>query len=201
MLSFDYRNHACPYPVVETRKQMLAHPDNELIVLVDDEICRDNVARLANKMGYQITATECATGFELRLAPLSTSKTVTLPQPAAAPQPENLETTVIYCGSDCMGTGDHQLGRILLKNFLITQLELDPLPAAILFVNSGIHLTTAGSEVIEILSALQTAGVDIASCGLCLDFHNKKEQLKVGRVTNMLDIVEIQNQARRILCP
>lgn len=201
MLSFDYRNHACPYPVVETRKQMLAHPDNELVVLVDDEICRDNVARLANKMGYQITATECASGFELRLTPLSTAKTGTLPQPAAAPQPENPETTVIYCGSDCMGTGDPQLGRVLLKNFLITQLELDPLPAAILFVNSGIHLTTAGSEVIEILSSLQTAGVDIASCGLCLDFYNKKEQLRVGRVTNMLDIVEIQNQARRILCP
>jgi len=100
-----------------------------------------------------------------------------------------------------MGSGDDDFGRVLLKNFLMTQLEIDPLPAAILFVNSAVHLACTGSEVLDTLQALTTAGVDIASCGLCLDFYNRKDQLKVGRITNMLDIVDIQHQAGRVISP
>lgn len=197
MVELDYRGHACPYPVVETRKQILTNPDIELFVQVDDEVCRDNVFRLAGKMGYQAVAEKTATGYQLQLTPPSAQSCALTPKPEPAPE----GATVVYCGSDCMGTGDAEFGRILLKNFLMTQLELDPLPRAILFVNSGIHLVTEGSDVLETLIALQAAGVDIASCGLCLDFYQKKHLLKVGRITNMLDIVEIQHQAGRVITP
>lgn len=197
MLEIDYRGHACPYPVVQTRKQILANPAENLMVLVDDEVCRDNVTRLADKMGYQTTAVAIPDGYRLELTAPSTQAETATP----APQTTAAGATVIYCGSDRMGSGDDDFGRVLLKNFLMTQLEIDPLPAAILFVNSGVHLVCAGSEVIATLQALKTAGVDIASCGLCLDFYNKKNQLKVGRITNMLDIVEIQHQAGRVISP
>ncbi|MFO7576806.1 MAG: sulfurtransferase-like selenium metabolism protein YedF [Pelovirga sp.] len=199
MLEFDYRGHQCPYPVVETRKQILAHPGQRIRVLVDDEICRDNLLRLVEKMAYQAAVQRVATGYELDLTP-----PLQHPGPAATPSRAAATAaagTVIYCGSDQMGSGDADFGRVLLRNFLMTQLELVPLPRAILFVNSGIHLTTAGSEALEALEALASAGVDIASCGLCLDFYQKKQQLKVGRVTNMLDIAEIQQQAARVVCP
>ncbi len=203
MKELDYRGHQCPYPVVETRKQMLALPGTPLKILVDDEICRDNVIRLAGKMSYEATATTLDKGIELLLSPAAAVTPGPEIEPAAKPAPraEPGAGTVVYCGSDTMGSGDGQLGRILLKNFLTTLLETDPLPTAILFVNSGIHLTTTGSEALETLTALEGAGVDIASCGLCLDFYHKKEQLKVGRATNMLDIVEIQQRASRILTP
>ena len=197
MVELDYRGHACPYPVIETRKQILAGPADKLSVLVDDEICRDNVTRLAEKMGYQTDAESVADGYRLQLTPTETPQNQAAPTQQTAPTGE----TVIYCGSDRMGSGDEDFGRVLLKNFLMTQLEIDPLPAAILFVNSGIHLVTEGSEVLDTLKALEAAGVDIASCGLCLDFYNKKNQLKIGRVTNMLDIVDIQHQAGRVICP
>lgn len=197
MLELNYRGYACPYPVVETRKQILANAGKKLMVLVDDEVCRDNVTRLAIKMGYQASAKATADGYRLELTPPE--------MPAEATAPARYTTaagaTVIYCGSDRMGSGDDAFGRVLLKNFLMTQLEVDPLPAAILFVNSGIQLVCSGSEVLDILQALKTAGVDIASCGLCLDFYNQKDQLKVGRVTNMLDIVDIQHQAGRVISP
>ncbi len=44
-------------------------------------------------------------------------------------------------------------------------------------------------------------GVDIASCGLCLDFYQLKDQLQAGRVTNMLEIAEAQLQAGRVIKP
>jgi selenium metabolism protein YedF len=197
MLELDYRGFACPYPVVETRKRMLANAAENLRVLVDDDVCRDNVTRLAEKMGYQTTAVATPDGYRLELTPLATQANETIP----VPQSTAAGATVIYCGSDRMGSGDDDLGRVLLKNFLMTQLEIDPLPAAILFVNSGVHLVCAGSEVLDTLQALETAGVDIASCGLCLDFYQKKEMLKVGRITNMLDIVDIQHQAGRVISP
>jgi selenium metabolism protein YedF len=197
MLELDYRGHACPYPVVETRKQILANATDKLTVLVDDDVCRDNVARLAEKMGYQTTAVATPDGYRMELSPPAAQAEATSPAPqAAAPG-----ATVIYCGSDRMGSGDDDFGRLLLRNFLMTQLEIDPLPAAILFVNSAVHLVCTGSEVLDTLKALKTAGVDIASCGLCLDFYNRKDQLKVGRITNMLDIVDIQHQAGRIISP
>ncbi len=197
MTELDYRGHACPYPVIETRKQILAGPADKLNVLVDDEICRDNVTRLAEKMGYQATSEPIADGYRMQLTPSATPQSQVLPAQQSTPAGE----TVIYCGSDRMGSGDEDFGRVLLKNFLMTQLEVDPLPAAILFVNSGVHLVTEGSEVLDTLTALKAGGVDIASCGLCLDFYNKKDQLKVGRATNMLDIVDIQHQAGRIISP
>ncbi len=88
-----------------------------------------------------------------------------------------------------------------MRNFITTQLEMDPLPDMILFVNSGINLTTEGSEVLEALSKLSEKGVDLASCGLCLDFYEKKDQLKIGRITNMYEIADVQNCAARIICP
>jgi selenium metabolism protein YedF len=109
--------------------------------------------------------------------------------------------TVVYCGSDRMGDGDDGFGKVLMKNFLTTLLEVTPLPDTILFVNSGINLTTSGSEILEPLKALESRGVDIASCGLCLDFYDKKEDLCVGRTTNMYEMAELQCQAERIVTP
>lgn len=195
MLELDYRQHQCPYPVVETRKQMLANPGETLEVLVGDQTARENISRLAGKMGYQAIWRSVELNYKLTLTP------------AAEPQPEEIMTpadngdTVVFCSSDQMGSGDENFGRILLKNFLVTLLELTPLPDTILFVNSGVKLVCRGSDALEALNQLAGRGVDIASCGLCLDFYRLKDQLEVGRITNMLEIIETQMQADRIIRP
>ncbi len=199
MIKFDYSQHQCPYPVIETRKQILANPGQSLEVLVGDQAGRDNVSRLATKMGYQSAAEQDGTCFLLTLTPAEgkeeATQTETVPMTAATGK------TVIYCGSDRMGDGDDEFGRVLMINFLTTLLEMEPRPDIILFVNSGIDLTTKGSAVLDALKTLESRGVDIASCGLCLDFYQKKEQLQVGRVTNMYEIVEVQCQAARVVTP
>ena len=199
MIKLDYSRHQCPYPVVETRKQILANPGASLVVLVGDQAGRDNVSRLATKMGYQTVAIEAGNNFQLTLTPEDSKKEATQSEPFSATPVTG--KTVIYCGSDRMGAGDDQFGRVLMINFLTTLLEMDPLPDIILFVNSGIDLTTQGSAVLEALRTLESRGVDIASCGLCLDFYQKKDQLQVGRVTNMYEMVEVQCQAGRVITP
>ncbi|MCK5913858.1 MAG: sulfurtransferase-like selenium metabolism protein YedF [Desulfuromusa sp.] len=199
MIKLDYSQHQCPYPVVETRKQMLAKPGQILAVLVGDRSGRDNVSRLATKMGYQTIIEAAGKGFNLTLSPAELTESETQEQPQTSTDFSG--KTVIYCGSDRMGTGDDEFGRILMRNFLTTLLEMDPLPDIILFVNSGINLTTTGSEILEALKILDSRGVDLASCGLCLDFYQKMEQLEVGRTTNMFEMAEVQCQAVRVICP
>ena len=200
MIKLDYSQHQCPYPVIETRKQILANPGQPLAVLVGDRASRDNVSRLATKMGYQTGSTESGNGFLLTLTPNDQETKIATPGEAIA-ETSASGKTVIYCGSDRMGSGDDQFGRVLMINFLTTLLEMEPLPDTILFVNSGIELTTQGSAVLEALGTLESRGVDIASCGLCLDFYQKKGQLRVGRVTNMYEMVELQCQAVRVITP
>ena len=201
MIKLDYSQHQCPYPVIETRKQMLAHPDQPLEIMVGDKTARDNVSRLAKKMGYDAATQKVSDKFLVTLTPQGQQSEAPQQQETQSKQVVSSGKTVIYCGSDRMGNGDDSFGRVLMRNFLTTLLEIDPLPNTILFVNSGINLTTSGSEILEPLKALESRGVDIASCGLCLEFYDKKEDLCVGRTTNMFEMAELQCQAERVVTP
>jgi len=67
---------------------------------------------------------------------------------------------------------------------------VEQVPDRMLFVNSGVLLTTEGSEVLEALEQLGNRGAEVMSCGVCLDFFHRKEKLRVGTVTNMFTIAE-----------
>ncbi|MDG5467966.1 sulfurtransferase-like selenium metabolism protein YedF [Deltaproteobacteria bacterium IMCC39524] len=188
----DCRGQQCPQPVVQTRKLMLAQPDRTFKVLVDDDVSRDNVKRLAKSLGYTASVIQAEATFEISLTP------------GAAPEKTNVGTTkpgltVIFIASDEMGRGDAKLGQILMKNFIFTLIESDTSPDAIYFVNNGVKLTVGGSDVIEPLAELASRGVDIASCGLCLEFFNVKETLAVGRISNMLELVNALEGASNII--
>ena len=56
-------------------------------------------------------------------------------------------------------------------------------------INDGVKLTTEGSEVLDALQLLEKKGVELFSCGTCLENYQLKEKLEVGLVTNMYDTV------------
>lgn len=78
-----------------------------------------------------------------------------------------------------------------MKSFLFTLSETKPYPDFLIFLNSGVKLTTEGSESIEDLIKLKEGRVEIVSCGTCLDFFEIKSKLQVGSVSNMYDIVDM----------
>jgi selenium metabolism protein YedF len=171
---------------------LLAQPTSSLKVLVDDDASRDNVARLAKSMGYRVSIAQTENDFELGLIPGKA------PEKAAA-RVTSSGPTIIFIGSDQMGSGDAKLGQILMKNFIFTLIESDTTPDAIYFVNSGVKLTIGGSDVVEPLEELANRGVDIASCGLCLEFFDAKDSLAVGRISNMLELVNALEGAGNII--
>jgi selenium metabolism protein YedF len=192
MRTIDCRGQQCPQPVIETRKTMLAEPDMVLHVLVDDQVCRDNVSRLATTLGYAIKVEESGEKIRIELTPGEAPAKAMASEGPSGP-------SIIFIGSDQMGRGDSKLGQILMKNFMFTLIESDNTPDAIYCVNSGVKLTINGSDVLEPLAELANRGVDIASCGLCLEFFGAKESLAVGRVSNMLELVNALQGAGNVI--
>jgi selenium metabolism protein YedF len=180
MTTIDCRNLACPAPVITVKKAL--GEQAEVRVLLDDGAPRENVARFAKNRGFQVCEERDGSGWVL-----------TICAGEQAPQPTSGAVNgerVVLIASDRLGDGPEELGRLLMRNFIHTLLETSDLPARMLFLNSGVFLTTEGSDVLEALEKLGGMGVEILSCGLCLDFFKLKDKLKAGGTTNMLMIAE-----------
>ena len=100
-----------------------------------------------------------------------------------------------------MGEGDERLGKTLMKGFIYALTESESLPSCILLYNNGAKLSTEGSDSLEDLKLLESKGVEILTCGACLDFYKLTEKLKVGSVTNMYVIAERMMEFQKLVKP
>ena len=55
-------------------------------------------------------------------------------------------------------------------------------------MNSGVRLAIKGSGSLANLKKLEDRGVEILSCGTCLEFYKLTDTLAVGGITNMYEI-------------
>jgi selenium metabolism protein YedF len=109
--------------------------------------------------------------------------------------------TLLYLNSDQMGSGDAELGRMLMKNFL-AKLAASATPIDLVgCVNSGVRLTTEGSEVIDHLQSLKARGARIATCGTCLEHLGLEDKLLIGDVGTMEQSVQAMAMADKIIHP
>ena len=100
-----------------------------------------------------------------------------------------------------MGEGAEELGKTLLRAFVFSLTQQDKLPKTILLYNGGAHLTCEGSPMLDDLKALEAEGVEILTCGTCLNFYGLTEKLAVGGVTNMYVIAEKMLNAGNVVKP
>ena len=183
MKTIDCRKMACPLPVVTVKRALEVPGTVAVSVMLDDGAPRENVTRFARNRGYDVSETVTDTGITLVITGSGESGVMS---PALLASSRKS----LFVTSDRLGDGPDELGRLLMKNFIITLLESAELPDKILFVNSGVLLTTEGSDLLEALEKLGNRGVELFSCGVCLDFFGKREALRAGTVTNMFSIVE-----------
>jgi selenium metabolism protein YedF len=193
MKEIDCRGMACPQPVVTAKKALDESEDREFILIVDNLAARDNVGRFAQSQGAVVDVEEKGNDFYLRIQKKSACD--------LAESAQRAEKVVVYVNSNLLGVGEEALGTILMRSFLKTLLDLKPIPSKLIFINSGVRLTTEGSEVIETLRAISEKGVEILSCGTCLDFYRLKEKLRVGIISNMYDIAQSLVEADRLIRP
>ncbi len=106
--------------------------------------------------------------------------------------------TVVVVNGETMGRGDDALGAKLLGNFLRTAATVDPKPDAIVFYNAAVKLLGPASQSLDALRQLDAAGVDLLACVTCLEFYGLVQQIQVGRVSNMREIVQRTMEAGKV---
>lgn len=194
---------ACPIPVVKTIKALAALGGAGTIeTLVDNEVAVENLKRLASEKGCGVSVEKAAekewhVTFDVPEG-LSVDAGEADDAQCLVPAKKSL---VIQVSSDAMGAGSDELGRNLMKAFIYAVTQQDELPATMLFYNGGAHLTCEGSPALDDLKALAEQGVEILTCGTCLNHYGIADKLAVGEVTNMYVICQKLEQASNIVRP
>ncbi len=200
----DARGKQCPIPVVETKKilaQMTA--GDTVTVAVDNPIAVQNLLKMAGQKHLPAESrTISPTHYEVVLALSEESLASPAPEaPAACIPAARSSGTVVVLSSDEMGGGDSVLGKALMKAFVYALTEQDSLPATILLYNGGARLSVEGAATLADLKLLESQGVEILTCGTCLNHYGLTDQLAVGSVTNMYAIAEKLMQAGKVIRP
>lgn len=201
MITVNAMGEACPLPVIKTKKAISERgTESDVEVLVDNETAVQNVMKMAKSQGGEVTDEKLGEGryiVRIHFGEAALAKEQEAEEDGSAVTGE----AVVVIASDRMGEGKEDLGKVLMKGFLFAVTQLEELPKAILFYNGGATLTAEGSDSLEDLKNLEAQGVEILTCGTCLDYYELKEKLSVGSVTNMYTIVEMMNQASKIIRP
>lgn len=191
MKLLDCRGMSCPVPVVETKKMVEGGGADEITVLVDNGAARENVRRFLESRGYRVSLEEReGTGYVrgVHSGPIQEAT-------------ERGAKIAVFVASETIGRGDDELGAVLMRSFLYTLKELDHPPWRIIFINGGVKLASEGSPCLAVLAQIEGKGAELFSCGTCLDFFGLKEKLRVGRITNMYDIVASLTEASKVVKP
>lgn len=204
----DARGLACPLPVVNAKKAAEEMKEGgSLTVLVDNEIAVQNLQKFAKQKGFESTG-EKKTEKEYEVT-IQVTATGVQEAPVAEAVEEEIACSpdtrkngmVVVLSANVMGTGDEKLGKALMKAFVFAVTKQDALPETIVCYNTGAYLTCEDADTLEDLKSLEAEGVNILTCGTCLDFYGIKEKLAVGSVTNMYEIVETMEKAKVVVRP
>jgi len=189
MKEIDARGLVCPQPVILTKKALEGMTEGEVVTIVDNITAKENVSRLAENLSCKYEISDENGCYHIKIKKAAGAQSTEIKE----------DSTVIVITSDKLGQGAEELGKVLIKSYTYALTEATPLPKAVMFLNSGVKLTAEGSEVAENIKKLENSGVEIISCGTCLDFYQLKDKLQVGIVGNMYSIIEKMNSAGKVI--
>lgn len=195
MKEIDCRKQFCPVPVVNTKKAIESGEDKEIEVLVDNIPSRDNVKRFAKNLGNDVNVVEEDGYYRIKIK-VNPDAVAAMAKGGAVPGSHEYS---IFITSSVVGDGDERLGHILMKAFLNTVGDSQPLPTNVIFMNDGVKLACEGSEVLDSIAALVEKGVNVYVCGTCLNYYDIVDQVKYGTVSNMFEIVNLLLDAPKVI--
>ncbi|WP_288618270.1 sulfurtransferase-like selenium metabolism protein YedF [Eubacterium ramulus] len=210
MIKVDAMGDTCPIPVVKTKNAIKELKGcGEVQTLVDNEIAVQNLTKMANQKGYGVKSQKLGEGkYEVTMT-ISDGNADAIATTGDSAEEEQIvcypdarkKNTVVVLASATMGAGDEELGEILMKGFIYALSQQEELPTTILLYNGGAKISCEESPSLEDLRSLEAQGVEILTCGTCLNHYGLTDKLKVGDVTNMYVIAEKMTQADLIVKP
>lgn len=189
MKVIDAKGKACPTPVILTKNAL--ETANEVTTIVDNDVARKNVEKFAKSKSFQFSTIAKEDSFEILIKKDSKLESIEEKPLVVKEKSFNGNNVVLLCASDTFGRGSKELGKVLMKSFFYSLTELSNPPKTIIFMNSGANLSLKDSKVLQSLKDLSDKGVKILTCGTCLNYYEKENELAVGEITNMYTATEI----------
>ncbi len=110
-----------------------------------------------------------------------------------------IEGSCIFVTKNYIGGEDSQLGQLLMKSFFYVMSEKETRPSDIILINRGVFLAAEGSPVLSALHELDRGGVSIMCCGTSMNYFKVRDELNIGFVSNMYDIIEVLLHAKKVI--
>ncbi|MFC1883212.1 sulfurtransferase-like selenium metabolism protein YedF [Thermodesulfobacteriota bacterium] len=197
MEKIDCRGLACPAPVLQTKEIIEKESPETITVTVDNEAARQNVTRFLESQNFSVSVETEGRDFHVT-GKGGGSEASSSRDGDHAVEAEDGKIMVMIT-SDRIGHGDDELGAKLMVSFLKTLKEMGGVLWRLVFVNNGVKLTIAGSEVLPLLKEYEDHGLHILVCGTCLTHFDLLDKKQVGETTNMLDIVTAMQLADKVI--
>jgi tRNA 2-thiouridine synthesizing protein A len=201
----DLRGLTCPEPVIRTKKLFDDTQTEAVEAIVDDEVCVNNLQRLARSLKASFAVIDNDGYFTVKLERGESSKASqelhehSFPAGVGTSVGERNVGTVLLIGKDTFGSGDEDFSRTLMNLFLQTSFESGMRPRAILMVNTGVRLLAGSSQALKVLDDFRAAGTDVFACGLCVDYYKLKDEIRSEQITNMFAICEYIFAADKVI--
>ncbi len=106
---------------------------------------------------------------------------------------------MVVVSGEGLGRGDEELGRRLMIKFFAQIVALADKPHIVAFYNAGVKLLVPGSPVVDALQSLDRDGVELVACGTCVEHFGIGEQLAIGRVSDMREIVGSMEASDKVI--
>jgi selenium metabolism protein YedF len=198
MTTLNMLGKPCPIPVVEAKKALSQGQD--VTVLVDNNIAVQNLEKMAGGLGYDFSFEQ--KGEAEYAVKIIVKDSGCQPASCQVTRPEAIPSdassgVIFLITADQLGISAEEPGKKLIQTFLYSLAQLPKAPEFILLLNTGVKLAAEGSEVLDNLKTLAEHGTDIRSCGQCLNYSGLTEKLAVGKITNMMEVVELLTSSRR----
>lgn len=191
MKIIDVKGKKCPMPLIETKRALKEIGTNQALkIITDSESAVKNVTHYLEDNSMPVLTVKVGNAWEISVNKSDEDIENTVPEAYCSTSEEKDNSYVVVYAKDRIGEGSDELGNALVGAMLNSIKEMDTLPQKIIFMNSGINLVINGSFVIPQLKELESKGVEMIVCGTCLDYFDKMEELAIGRISNMYEIME-----------
>ena len=189
-MRIDAGGKQCPIPVIMAKKQLEAG-EQDVEIIVDGPTQVGNLERLGDALGRKATSEPFGDKFLVKFANGETIKGASVAE---------ADTYAVFFNTNAIGTNNSELGGNLAKMAIFTLSESERVPSYVLFMNEGVKLP-AGDEpqIIDNLKTLIEKGTQVLVCGTCLNFYGIKDDLKVGTVSNMYDILGAMQEVSKVI--
>lgn len=205
IITVDAIGDTCPIPVIKTKKALEAMTGaGSVQIHVDNEIAVQNLSKMAKQKQISCSSEKIEEKHfvvTMKVEESSITENGKTADEETSCIPDSRNNSIVVISSAVMGEGNDELGKVLMKGFIYGLSQLEQLPKTILFYNGGATLTTTGSDSLEDLKSMEAQGVEILTCGTCLNYYGLSDKLEVGDVTNMYVIVEKMSEATKIIKP